>query len=248
VAGTRAASAPPVVRRYTRRTWWFHAATYLAVLVLLFTGWWLLAGAEGQPSPLARGTGWADADIHTYAGWVAAALAALAVTLGARAARTFLAESVRVDRGDARWFVRWPAAVFTGRFPRHEGHFDPGQRLANLVLVVLLAALVGSGVGLTLITGGAGFVWLQRVHRWATYLVTPVLIGHILIASGALPGYRGVTRAMHLGGRLRRDVAERVWPGWLDRQDSLPSGPDAPGRLVGPGRLERPDGPDGPTR
>ena len=128
MAGTRAASAPPVVRRYTRRTRWFHAATYLAVLVLLFTGWWLLAGGEGQPSPLARATGWADADIHTYAGWVAPALAALAVTLGARAARTFLAESVRVDRGDARWFVRWPAAVFTGRFP---GTRDTSTRVSG---------------------------------------------------------------------------------------------------------------------
>ena len=64
---------------------------------------------------------------------------------------------------------------------------------------------------------GPVFVWLQSVHRWATYLITPVLLGHILIASGVLPGYRGVARAMHLGGRLRRDVAQRIWPGWLDR-------------------------------
>ena len=115
--------------------------------------------------------------------------------------------------------VAWPAALFTGRFRRHEGHFDPGQRVANVVLVLLLAALVGSGVGLTQVTGGLSFVWLQRIHRWATYLVTPVLLGHIVIASGVLPGYRGVARSMHLGGRLRRDVARRVWPGWLDRQD-----------------------------
>jgi formate dehydrogenase subunit gamma len=45
-----------------------------------------------------------------------------------------------------------------------------------------------------------------------------LLIGHILIASGLLPGYRGVARAMHLGGRLRVAVARRVWPGWLERQ------------------------------
>lgn len=97
-----------------------------------------------------------------------------------------------------------------GRFGRHEGDFDPGQRVANLVLVLLLAALVGSGIGLTQLTGGTSFVWLQRIHRWATYLVTPVLLGHILIASGVMPGYRDVARSMHLGGRLRRDVARRV--------------------------------------
>jgi formate dehydrogenase subunit gamma len=85
--------------------------------------------------------------------------------------------------------------------------------------VALLATLVGTGVGLTLITGGAGFVWLSRLHRWSTYLVTPLLAGHVLIASGVLPGYRGVARAMHLGGRLHRDVARRVWPGWLARHE-----------------------------
>ena len=208
------------VRRYSRGTRWFHAGTYTVVIVLLGTGWWLVAGREGEPSSLARATGLADTTVHTYAGWVLAALAALAVTVGARAARTFLVESVRVSRGDARWFVRWPAAVFTGRFPYHEGHFDPGQRVANLLLVALLAALVGTGAGLTLITGGAGFVWLQRVHRWSTYLITPLIVGHVLIASGVLPGYRGVARSMHLGGRLRRDVARRVWPGWLARHDA----------------------------
>jgi cytochrome b subunit of formate dehydrogenase len=156
---------------------------------------------------------------HTWAGWVLTGLTVVAITLGARATRTFVRETVRADHGDLRWFVRWPAAVVTGRFADHRGHFDPGQRVANVVMVVLLAALVGSGVGLTLVVGGPGFVWLQRVHRWATYLITPVLAGHILIASGVLPGYHGVARALHLGGRLRTETARRVWPGWLDRNE-----------------------------
>lgn len=206
------------VERYNRKTRWFHAVTYLVVLFLLGTGWWLLSGREGDPSPAARLTGVPDTTLHTYAGWALTVLTVAAVTLGARAAATFVRETVRVDQGDLRWFVRWPAAVFTGRFGYHRGHFDPGQRLANLVMIALLAVLVGSGVGLTLIVGGPGFVWLQRVHRWSTYLITPVLAGHILIAAGVLPGYRGVARAMHLGGRLRVETARRVWPGWLDRR------------------------------
>jgi cytochrome b subunit of formate dehydrogenase len=207
------------VTRYNRRTRWFHVAVYLTVLLLLGTGWWLLSGREGDPSPAARLTGVADTTLHTWAGWFLTGLTVVGVTLGARATRTFARETVRVDDGDLRWFVRWPVAVFTGRFAHHRGHFDPGQRVANVVMVVLLAALVGSGVGLTLVVGGPGFVWLQRVHRWATYLITPVLAGHILIASGVLPGYRGVARAMHLGGRIRAETARRVWPGWLDRND-----------------------------
>ncbi|GAB3410650.1 cytochrome b/b6 domain-containing protein [Flindersiella endophytica] len=212
------AAAPARIRRYSGWIRWFHAATYVTVLVLLLTGWWLLAGQEGRPSPLARLTGVPDPTVHTWVGWALAGLTVVAVTFGARTAGRFVRSSVRFDRGDARWFLRWPAAVFTGRFPRHEGHFDPGQRIANLIVVGLLALLVGSGVGLTMVVGGPGFLVLREIHRWATILITPVLIGHIVIASGILPGYRGVARAMHLGGRLRVDVARRVWPGWTERR------------------------------
>ena len=203
-----------VIRRYNRRTRWFHAGVYVTVLILLATGWWLVAGQEGVPSPIARITGVADTTVHLWTGWTLAGLAALAVIVGLRGVRTFVVESVRFDRTDLRWFVRWPAALFTGRFARHERHFDPGQRIANIVTVLLLAALVGSGVGLAYLVGGQGFVVLRQIHRWSTFLLTPVLIGHIVIASGILPGYRGVARAMHWGGKLRVEVAQRVWPGW----------------------------------
>ena len=49
--------ATGTVQRYSRRTRWFHALTYLAVLALAGTGWWLVSGREGQASPLARLTG-----------------------------------------------------------------------------------------------------------------------------------------------------------------------------------------------
>jgi len=115
--------------------------------------------------------------------------------------------------------VRLPKAALTGRFARHEGHFDPGQRIANVVLVVLLLALTISGVGMARLHGGSTFATLARVHRWSTYAVTPVLVGHILIAAGLLPGYRGVWRSMHLGGRLDSRVARRIWPAWLERAE-----------------------------
>jgi formate dehydrogenase subunit gamma len=205
------------VQRYSRAARWFHACTYLTVLLLLGTGWWLLTGHEGRPSLAARVTGITDTSLHQYAGWVLAAIAGIAVTVGIRATTAFARESVRLDRGDVAWFRRWPRAALTGRFAWHDGHFDPGQRIANLVLVLLLAILTVSGIGLTVTSGGPWFVWLHRAHRWATYLVTPVLLGHIIIAAGVLPGYRGVHRSMHLGGRLPVDVAHRIWPGWLAR-------------------------------
>jgi formate dehydrogenase subunit gamma len=83
--------------------------------------------------------------------------------------------------------------------------------------VALLAVLIGSGVGLAVLPGGPSFAWLARAHRWSTYAITPILLGHIVIASGILPGYRGVARSMHLGGKLRTEVAQRIWPGWFGR-------------------------------
>ena len=106
--------------------------------------------------------------------------------------------------------------MLTGRFRWHGGRYDPGQRIANLAIVGLLALLVVTGVGMAVLHGGQAFVVLVRVHRWSTYALTPVLLGHILVALGVLPGYRGVWRSMHLGGRLPVAVARRLWPGWLD--------------------------------
>lgn len=231
VATERARRVPPeTVRRNNAKTRWFHAGTYLTVLLLLVTGWWLTLGGEGDPSVLSRLSGVSDVDLHTWTGWGFAGLAVLGVLLGWRAARTLLADSVRFRRTDLRWFVRWPRAVFTGRFDRHEGHFDPGQRIMNLVMIALLLALIVSGTGLVLVSGGPEFVWYNRIHRWSTYLLTPVLVGHIVIAAGVLPGYRGTWRAMHLGGRLRAPVAERLWPAWLEREraKSAPTAPAEP--------------------
>jgi cytochrome b subunit of formate dehydrogenase len=209
--------AVATVERNDRPTRWFHAAVHLCMLVLLGTGWWLWLGLEGTPSVLARVTGVADAPLHTTLGWLSIALLALGCALGWRAARTLLRDSVRFRRSDLRWFSRWPGALLTGRFGHHDGHFDPGQRLANLVMVASLLLLVGSGAGLAMVSGGPAFVWLNLVHRWSTYIFTPLVVGHIVIASGLLPGYRGVWRAMHLGGRLHEGDARRIWPGWTER-------------------------------
>ena len=217
------------VQRYNRRTRWFHAGIYLTVLVLLATGWWLRLGQEGRPSPLSRIARVPDTELHTWTGWALVGVAALGLVLGARAVRTFAVETVRFRRADLTWFARWPRAVWTGRFARHDGHFDPGQRIANVVIVGSLAALIGSGVGMALLHGGPAFVALVRVHRWSTYVLTPVLIGHILITF-LPPGYRGAWRSMHLGGRVNRAVARRLWPGWLERTRGPEGEPTRPRR------------------
>jgi len=218
------ATAIPVVERYRRPARWLHAGIYTTVLVLLATGWWLLAGHEGHPSPLARLTTMPDTSLHKLFGWALTGIAAVGVLFGVRAIPSFLSESVRLRRSELHWFIRWPAAVFSGRFGWHQGRFDPGQRILNVTLVLGLAVLIGSGVGLVILHGGATFALLARVHRWTTYPITALIVGHMLVASGLLPGYRRVWRSMHLGGRVDADVAQRLWPAWLsarDRADSV---------------------------
>jgi len=204
------------IERYGRRTRWLHAAVYLTTLLLVATGLWLLLGREGQPSILARATGVADTRLHIWLGWALAGIALVGLVAGVRAVPTFLRETVRYNRGDVRWFLRWPQAMFTGRFARHEGEWDPGQRIANVVIVIGLLVLIITGVGLAMLHGGHLFAWLAKVHKWTAILMTPVLLGHILIAAGVLPGYRGVWRSMHLGGRVREETAQRLWPAWTE--------------------------------
>jgi cytochrome b subunit of formate dehydrogenase len=204
------------IERHPRRVRRFHGAVWVVTLGLLVTGWWILLGGEGRPSPLARATGVADTRLHVWLGWALAALTVGAAAVGRRGIATFLRETVRRDRGDARWWRRWPAAAFTGRFARHEGLFDPGQRVANVLLVGGLLVLVVTGTAMTLLHGGPMFAWMSRLHRWTTIAIFPVIAGHVLIAAGVLPGYRGVARSMHVDGRLRAATARRLWPGWAD--------------------------------
>lgn len=208
----------PTVERNRRGTRWLHAGGYVGTLLLLVTGAWLWLGGEGKPTVLAMITGLPDIELHKLIGLVLTGLGLVGAGYWLRRLGTFVRETFRWDPGDLRWLARWPTAVFTGRFRRHEGDFDPGQRLANLVLVGGLLILVLSGLGLMLVHGGPVFVVLHWVHLVITFPVAAMIIGHVLIASGVLPGYRGAWRSMHLGGRLPVGVARRLWPAWLDRR------------------------------
>jgi formate dehydrogenase subunit gamma len=133
-------------------------------------------------------------------------------------------------------------AALTGRFRRHEGHFDPGQRIANIAIVALLVVLVASGVSLVIVDAGPAFAIANLVHRLATIAFTVVIVGHIVVAAGILPGYRGAWRSMHLGGLLRLDTARRLWPGWTERQLAGETKPDARDQAAQVARRARPRG------
>jgi formate dehydrogenase subunit gamma len=238
------------VVRYNRRSRLLHTATFLVTGVLLFTGWWIWSGHEGRPSLLARIAGEPDVELHRRAGWALVVLGAVAVTVGIRGAWSFLRETVRIDRGDGRWFLRWPVGALTGRFARHRGHFDPGQRIANVAFLVTLGTLIGTGVALTTLHGGPTFVYLVRAHRYATYALVVLVAVHVVLAVGVLPGYRGAWRSMHLGGRTPRATAERLWPDDTERRS--PTVRDVPTVLPAASRRNDPgprtDVSQGPAR
>jgi cytochrome b subunit of formate dehydrogenase len=217
------------VERYPRSARRYHTAIYVVTLLLLATGWWLLTGREGQPSPIALLTGIPDATIHTWLGWALVVVALAPLPFALRGMVRFVRETLRYDDGDLRWLARLPAAIVTGRFQRHEGHFDPGQRIANVAIVVLLLLLIASGVALTLVDVGPVFAVAAAIHRLATIAFTIVIVGHIVVALGILPGYRGVWRSMHLGGRLHLDTARRLWPGWVERESASSRDPEPSG-------------------
>ena len=52
---------------------------------------------------------------------------------------------------------------------------------------------------------------MHRLTAAAVIALAPVLLGHIVIASGLFPGYRGVWRSIHWRGELPRETAARLW-------------------------------------
>ena len=77
---------------------------------------------------------------------------------------------------------------------------------AHPVTTALVSMLVGTGRGLTTVKSGPTFVWLARGHRYASYALVPLLVGHVLLAATSepapegRPGHRPMGAGSTLGG------------------------------------------------
>lgn len=210
-----------------------HTGTYLVTLVLLVSGVSLLG--EGIPSLEALFGGHvAAAHSHRWIGFGLIVGAGIVLLLRPGTSLRFLGESSRFRMADLRWFASYPAYLLgpaRHRPARHEGDFDPGQRLFNLLVVGSLVALSTTGVLMSFPQAFVPtvFAWSVRVHRGATWALAAGVGGHVIVASGVLSAYRGVWRAMHRDGRVDRRLAETLWPRWVEEQGHIgsPAGEDA---------------------
>jgi formate dehydrogenase subunit gamma len=189
---------------------------------LFFSGISLLG--EGKPALEAvLGGHVSAAHWHRWIGFGLVGLAALVLALRPAASRKFLAHSIAFRSADLGWFVTYPSFLVRPRRhspARHEGHFDPGQRAMNLVIVLSLIVLSATGIIMSFpqrVTPMT-FAWSLRIHRAATWVLAGAVGGHVLVASGILRAYRGVWRAMHGDGRVRGHLADRLWPRWTEEQ------------------------------
>jgi cytochrome b subunit of formate dehydrogenase len=207
----------PLVRN-GRRARWLHTLVYLSTLFLVYSGIAvLLEGHPGLSRPL--GGHVPTATSHRLVGYGLLIVAALVALVWWRAAGRFVASSVRFSRLDLRWLAGYPRmALAPGRSrpAPHRGHFDPGQRVFNVLVVLTFLVLGVTGIimGMPERFLPSVFGWSLRIHKLATWVLIGLVAGHLLLASGLLPGYRGVWRAMHLGGRVPAATARRLWPHW----------------------------------
>ncbi len=213
---------PEWLVRNSRQTRRFHAGVYVTTGFLFFSGISLLG--EGNPALEAvLGGHVSAAHWHRWIGFGLVGLAGLVLAVRPAASRKFLADSVTFRPADLRWFVTYPSFLIRPRHhspARHEGHFDPGQRAMNLVIVLSLAVLSITGIIMSFPQRVAPmtFAWSLHIHTAATWVLAGAVGGHVVVASGILRAYRGVWRTMHGNGRIPGHLAYRLWPRWADEQ------------------------------
>jgi cytochrome b subunit of formate dehydrogenase len=156
---------------------------------------------------------------HRWVGFGLLSLGVVVAVMRPRAATWFLAQSWRFGRQDLEWFARHPRFLLrpSRNAPApHDGHFDPGQRVFNLVVMVSLLALAATGSVMSFPQRfvPAAFAVSLQIHLVATWILGVAVAGHLVVVSGVFRGYRGVWRAVHRDGRVAAALGETLWPTW----------------------------------
>jgi formate dehydrogenase subunit gamma len=214
-------SGPPVVVRFSATERAFHWGVALPTLVLLVTGLFLRFGwLQSLMVGYDRRVG---LRLHLVAGLAFLFAPLLVILLGSRrplaeAGRTLL----RMERGDLRFLRDLPRWLRNDPEAGGEvGRFNGGQKVNALVSGITLFIATATGVFLWVFpplpeaaTGAipALTFWVAIVHEATTYILLPVLLGHIFMAL-VHPRTRESLRGI-LFGFVDAEWARRHHPRW----------------------------------
>jgi formate dehydrogenase subunit gamma len=211
-----AASRQRRVVRFTGSERAIHWIVAIAFLSLLGSG--LLMGQRGSVHNL----------MYTWHLTSAGILALGVAVVILRGNRRALARTARqlgtIDPLDRAWLRSVPGAVLRHRAHPPAGRFNAGQKVNFILISLLLAALVISGIGL-LIAGSPPNPIFKAAHVAAAYLSIVLILGHLYMAL-INPSTRPALSGM-ITGKLDQAWLEKEHPRATSDDDASAGGPDS---------------------
>ena len=179
-----------------------HWLTTLAFFCLLISG--LIVGRRGTFHDVMYA--W-----HLASAGVLIAGVGVIVAVGNRRALGGTARELgRLDADDNAWLAALPARLLRGAPEPPSGRFNAGQKLNYLLICVLLAVLLISGVDTIL--AGTHHNLIFAGHKLATIGICVLVAGHMYMAL-VNPATRHALRGM-LTGEVDRQWAREQHPRW----------------------------------
>ena len=114
-------------------------------------------------------------------------------------AKELMVDSFKYDRDDWRWVKRFWSYAFghTANMPK-QGRLNAGQKMHHALVMLLSAAIVGSGLVMWFFMpslGATGQAWMAVIHDLSMLVLTLLLVGHLYFTfvykalSGMTRGY-----------------------------------------------------------
>jgi formate dehydrogenase subunit gamma len=192
---TMAVHTPARVLRFTRSERAFHWLVASAFFSMLASG--LAIGKAGSFHSLMYAWHLASA------GALVVGIAAI-VLLGNRRALTRITRDLStIDALDREWLARVPAAVVKHRPEPPAGRFNAGQKLNFILVSLLFASLLVSGIGLLVTGSHPTSPAFKAAHVVAAYTLALLVAGHLYMAV-INPSTRPALRGM-ISGRVDAD-------------------------------------------
>ncbi|HLJ01959.1 MAG TPA: cytochrome b/b6 domain-containing protein [Solirubrobacteraceae bacterium] len=190
------------MRRFTGSERAVHWLTTIAFFSLLLSG--LIVGRRGTFHDVMYAWHLASAGV------LIAGVGLIAAVGNRRALRGTARELGRLDAADRAWLAAVPARLLRGAPEPPSGRFNAGQKVNFVLICVLLAALLITGVD-TIVAGTQGNLVFGG-HKVVTIAICVLVAGHLYMALVN----RSTRHALHgmLTGEVDREWAREQHPRW----------------------------------